>query len=135
MDSPNKQIRIAAGAIMLRDESGDGLGWKTGITSNGINAKLVNAGQLNTANVSIMHGDEPHFRWDAFGISAYYFESNNSSGYLYGLDTKKGVRFDRFGLYGYNGIDGATWKPKDINEIKDYASFALTWEGLYLTLG
>jgi hypothetical protein len=29
---------------MMRDEDKDGLGWKTGITSKGINAKLLTAG-------------------------------------------------------------------------------------------
>jgi hypothetical protein len=33
---------------MLRDEDGDGLGWKVGITSKGISAKLLTAGQINT---------------------------------------------------------------------------------------
>ena len=82
-----------------------------------------------------MHGDEPYFRWDAFGISAYYFNSGNPGGYLYGLDTTKGVRFDRFGIYGYNGKDGMVWHPNSIADIEENSLFALTWDGLFFKLG
>ena len=137
LNSPNQQLRIVGGAILLRDEDADGLGWKTGITSKGISAKLLNAGQINTGLVQIMNGDEPYFRWDAYGITAYYFETdpNKKSNYLYGMDTKKGVRFDRFGIYGYNGVDGQTWHPDSLEELEDNALFALTWNGLFLNLG
>ena len=135
--SPNEQIRIIGGAIMLRSPDGDGLGWTTAITAKGINAKIITTGQLNTGNITIMSGDEPYFRWDAMGITAYYFDSNpqEQGGYLYGLNTKKGVRFDRFGIYGYNGIDGSVWHPNSFKDIKEYSLFALTWDGLYLNFG
>jgi hypothetical protein len=79
-----------------------------------------------------MHNNEPYFRWDNMGITAYSFGSNETGGYLYGLDTKKGVRFDRFGVYGYNGKDGAIWHPNNTEEVTENSSFALTWDGLYL---
>jgi hypothetical protein len=92
-----------------------------------------------------MNGDEPYFRWDAYGINAYYFDrkSDGFNSYDYGLDTRKGVRFDRFGLYGFrdpvgpNGkiVDGALWRPESIEEIRKYAQFALTWDGLFFNLG
>lgn len=135
LDSPNQQLRIIGGAIMLRDQDNDGLGWKVGITSKGISAKLITAGQINTSIVSIMNGDEPYFRWDAYGISAYYFDNTTQNGYINGLDTKKGVRFDRFGIYGYNGIDGAIWHPETLQDVMDNSLFALTWDGLFLRLG
>lgn len=137
LNSPNQQLRIVGGAILMRDEDEDGLGWKVGITSKGISAKLLTAGQINTSLVQIMNGDEPYFRWDAFGITAYYFETdpNKKSNYLYGMNTKKGVRFDRFGVYGYNGVDGQTWHPSSIEELEENALFALTWDGLFLNLG
>lgn len=137
MLSPNEQIRIIGGAIMLRNPDGDGLGWKTAITARGINANVITTGQLNTGNIIIMRGDEPYFRWDAFGITAYHFNSLEATdgGYLYGLDTNKGVRFDRFGIYGYNGKDGTVWHPKALEDVIENSSFALTWDGLYLNLG
>jgi hypothetical protein len=48
---PNQQIRMIAGGIFLRDENDDGLNWKVGITSEGINAKLITAGQINTGMI------------------------------------------------------------------------------------
>lgn len=135
LDSPNQQLRIIGGAILLRDQDNDGLGWKVGITPKGISAKLLTAGQVNTSVVSIMNGDEPYFRWDAYGISAYYFNTEEPGSYLNGLDTSKGVRFDRFGIYGYNGKDGSTWHPDKVDDILENSMFALTWEGLFLRLG
>jgi hypothetical protein len=37
------------------------------------------------------------------------------------LNTNKGVRFDRFGIYGFNNIDGASWHPTDLENIRDNA--------------
>ena len=146
VDTPSQQLRIVGGAIMMRDEDDDGLGWKVGITSKGINAKLITAGQVNTGLIQIMNGEEPYFRWDAYGITAYYFDTANSGkgSYNYGLNTRRGVRFDRLGIYGYRNpadketgklLDGATWHPKSPEEVQQYAQFALTWDGLYLNLG
>ena len=145
VDTPSQQLRLVGGAIMMRDEDEDGLGWKVGITSKGINAKLLTAGQINTGLIQVMRGDEPYFRWDANGITAYYFETdpNKKTAYNYGLNTRRGVRYDRFGIYGYrnpvddNGapIDGATWHPATVDEIIKHSQFALTWDGLYLNLG
>jgi hypothetical protein len=120
---------------MLRDPDSKNLEWTTAITAKGINAKVLTAGTINTGKISIMYNNEPYFRWDAFGITAYHFNSDNPGGYLYGLDTKRGVRFDRFGIYGYSGKDGATWHPNSLQDVVDNANFALTWEGLYLKLG
>jgi hypothetical protein len=48
----------------------------------------------------------------------------------YAINPYKGVRFDRFGLYGYSDINGSTWVPKSTKEIDNHAHFALTWDGL-----
>ena len=120
---------------MLRDPDSKNLDWTTAITAKGINAKVLTAGTINTGKISIMYNNEPYFRWDAFGITAYHFNSDNPGGYLYGLDTKRGVRFDRFGIYGYSGKDGAIWHPDTLQEVKDNSAFALTWDGLFLNLG
>jgi hypothetical protein len=83
-----------------------------------------------------MHGDEPAFRWDVHGITAYDYDNMVDNTYL-SMNTKRGVRFDRFGLYGYSGIDGETWKPTGINSgessIEDHSTFYLTWAGLKVT--
>jgi hypothetical protein len=84
-----------------------------------------------------MSGDEPTFRWDAYGISAYDAEWYNDGAMntISGIDSKKFVRFDKNGIYGVNaaGIDGASWHPNSINDIDQKATFALTWEGLKVT--
>ena len=144
--SPNQQLRIVAGGIFLRDDEEGGLNWKAGISSKGINAKLITTGQLNTGAIQIMRGDEPYFRWDEYGITAYDFSNSLDERYINGLNTKRGVRFDRFGLYGYdmttgflvngeNIIDGSLWHPKSLQEVTDNALFGLTWDGLFLKLG
>lgn len=132
-DSPNKQIRIVGGAILLRDEDGDGLGWKVGITSSGINAKLITAGQLDTGVIQIMKGNDPCFRWDANGINAYWLDK--TAGKYLNVDSKKAVRFDKYGLYGFSlgtedTISAADWTPDGIEKIKEKSVFSLTWEGL-----
>jgi hypothetical protein len=106
----------------------------TGITSDGISADLINAGTVNTNNINIMNADEPVFKWDSYGISAFYGEWANSEigTTISAIDTKKIVRFDKHGIYGINnaGVDGEKWKPSSINDIGNKATFALTWDGL-----
>jgi hypothetical protein len=84
-----------------------------------------------------MNGSEPYFKWDAFGITAYDFTLKNEGGTESKRDynSRKGVRFDRFGIYGFNNKDGASWHPKKLKEIEDNALFALTWDGLFIKLG
>jgi hypothetical protein len=88
-----------------------------------------------------MNGDQPTFRWDTHGITAYSFDNSVSDTYLSGIDTTKGIRFDRFGIYGYTGVDGETWYPSSISgeknegqvNIEEQSTFYLTWEGLKVT--
>jgi hypothetical protein len=62
------------------------------------------------------------------------------SNVINGVNTKKFVRFDKYGIYGIDGTaDGSSWIPGQINgktaaqEIDEKATFALTWEGLKVT--
>jgi hypothetical protein len=122
---------MVGGAILLskQDENGEQK-WTTGMTTEGISASLVTAGTVNTGTINIMRGDEPAFRWDALGISAF----NDT-------DTTKFVRFDKHGIYGIDdeSIDGKIWSPiggseqTPLEEIGEKAVFALTWEGLKVT--
>jgi hypothetical protein len=89
-----------------------------------------------------MSGDEPVFRWDAYGISAYdaTWTTANEISTISGVNSKKFVRFDKNGIYGINNapsIDGQSWHPTGVGydndpnkEIDANATFALTWEGL-----
>ena len=118
------------------DENGERK-WKTGLTPDGISASLVTAGTINTGSIAIMDSNNPAFRWDAFGISAFNadWDANGIQGTP---DKTKFVRFDKHGIYGINGgVDGTFWRPTGDNdggepfkEISDRSTFALTWEGL-----
>lgn len=131
-------IRLIDGGLYLKSRNKDGsVTWKTGITADGISANLITAGQIDTSVLQIMNGKQPTFRWDSHGLTAYGFNNSDSDIFLNNVDTTRGVRFDRFGLYGYSGIDGATWHPQSISDegdsvanIEDKSTFYLTWEGL-----
>jgi hypothetical protein len=65
-------MRLIGGAIMMSRQDENGVRkWSTGLTPEGISASLVTAGTLNAANIAIMNVDEPVFRWDAFGLTAF----------------------------------------------------------------
>lgn len=133
-------LRAIGGAILLKqkDEKGDDK-WVTGMTSKGVSADLITAGQINTGEIQIMNANQPTFRWDSHGLTAYDFDNSTNDIRLSGWNPTKGVRFDRFGLYGYTGIDGETWHPTTISgdstvgTIEDFSTFYLTWEGLKVT--
>lgn len=142
VDSPCDAIRMVGGAILLSKQDKNGQQkWVTGVTSDGVSASLITAGTLNTGEINIMSGDEPAFRWDVNGISAYSYESYESPDagqVISGMDANKFVRFDRHGIYGIEGQNGQTWRPGGLNQdpledINNKANFALTWEGLKVT--
>ena len=145
---PNNQLRAISTGILLTDDGGNV--WQTAITPHGINAKILTAGTINTGEVNIMYGEQPTFRWDTYGITAYDFQYPTTPI----LD--KGVRFDRFGVYGFDTVaaltndlrptavvdwqpNGATYgvKPDTTTEvyIRNHSTFELTKEGVYLKLG
>ena len=146
-DSPSDAIKMVGGAILLSKQDKNGQQkWVTGVTSDGVSASLITAGVLNAGEISIMNYDEPVFRWDTFGISAYDAIWHNAGAdigtVISGVNTKKFVRFDKHGIYGINnaGVDGANWYPTGIgyddnpfNEIDARATFALTYEGFKVT--
>lgn len=137
-ESTRNKLRAVGGAILLgqKDEATGHDKWVTGITSEGVSANLITTGQLDTGLIQIMNGNQPTFRWDTHGITAYGFDNSSNDVILSGLDTQKGVRFDRFGIYGYTGIDGEKWHPTTISgaspvpTIDEKSTFYLTWEGL-----
>jgi hypothetical protein len=113
---------MVGGAILLSKQDNNGeQKWVTGVTSDGVSANLITAGVINAGEISIMNANDPVFRWDTHGISAYdFWEFPGEFGsVISGIDTKKFVRFDKHGIYGINnsGVDGANWYPSDIEEI------------------
>lgn len=135
---PSKKVRIVNRGVLVSKDGGQT--WTTGISADGVNTEMLAAGVINTDIINIMNADEPSFRWDRFGLTAFDFETD-ASGAVTSFSTKKGVRFDRFGLYGFTGIDGAAWRPTSIlptdmnsaDSISERASFYLTWDGLHIS--
>lgn len=54
---PNEIVRLASGGIFLTKDGGET--WTTGITPNGINAKVITTGTLNAGLVNIVNGTQP----------------------------------------------------------------------------
>jgi hypothetical protein len=90
-----------------------------GLSNQGLSADLVNAGVLNAGKIMIMDNDEPAFRWDKHGITAF---AKNGSGICI---AHQFVRFDKYGVYGINlpSIDGTTWAPENESEITAKSTF------------
>ena len=127
--SPSNQLRIVGGAILMREMGEDGVErWATALTNKGISASHITSGQLDTGVLQIMNGDSPTFRWDSFGLTAYDFIPIEGK-YTTNINSDKGVRFDRFGLYGFNKTGGAGWHPASIKEVRDNSVFMATWDG------
>lgn len=119
--APNEILRMVSGAILLSDDGG--VNWTTAITARGISANLITSGQINTNVLQIMNGTQPTFRWDEKGLTAYDVLNNNQ------VDYTAGVRFDKNGIYGFEGAQ-PDWAPTEPNEIHKHSNFELTKEGL-----
>jgi hypothetical protein len=122
------ELKLLGGKILIsrRDEETGERRWSLGLSSQGISANLITTGILNAGTVLIMSGNEPAFRWDAFGLSSYSYDGSSESG-------KKFVRFDKHGLYGIDnvvGVNGFTWHASNLEDIEKVSTFHLTWEGL-----
>ncbi len=121
--NPAEIVRITSGGVFVSDNGGQN--WSTGITGQGINAKTITTGSLNTELITVMNGSQPSFRWDKTGINAY--ESRRE-----GYNNKTYVRFDQYGIYGVTNTPEA---PTSLEEILDKANFSLTWRGFKLKTG
>lgn len=156
LNSSNNMLRLVSGGILLSKDGG--ATWSAGISADGISASILTTGILKTNQIQIMNDNEAYFRWDPLGITAYDFElltqAEIESGTLPKATTTKGIRFDRFGIYGFSGIEGTSWKPTQVvsykkdttdgsytidktnqNSIRAFSDFELTREGLYFNLG
>ena len=131
--SPNNIVRIISGGIYMSRDGGET--WELGISpEDGINTHLLRAGQIDTSLIQIFDGASPSFRWDSNGINAYYLESYEGDlpdTTIYGYNYSKGVRFDRYGLYGFQDLDTENFNPQSSDDIMDdsHVKFALTWKG------
>ena len=79
----NNRIELSSEGIQVTSNGGDT--WSTAITGEGINAGLIYTGSLNTKQIIIGNKDNPSFRWDKSGISAF---KTNSEWYFKTLDSE-----------------------------------------------
>lgn len=121
----NPANRVIINSEGIRISSDGGQTWRTAIDGQGINIGTVYTGTLNTQNVIIGSEDNPSFRWDKAGISAY--KSNSETGVY---DLKTYVRYDEYGLYGIK--DNTTFKAQSLEDVLDKAHFAVTWDGFFI---
>ena len=120
----NSANRVIINSEGIRISSDGGTTWATAIDGRGINIGTVYTGMLNTDQVVIGGTDNPSFRWDKSGISAY---KSGQDG-IYDLQTY--VRYDEYGLYGVK--EGGSFKAKSLEDVKDKAHFAVTWDGFFI---
>lgn len=134
LDSPCNSIRMIGGAILLSKQDKNGLlKWTTGITYDGVSASLITAGVLNAGEIQIMNSDEPMFRWDSYGITAFDFETQEGIVVSGSIKHNQFVRMDKFGIYGVDGTkNGLGWTPENVEDVLRQSTFALTREGLLI---
>ena len=124
-----RNLTNTANVVIINSEgikvsSDGGANWKTAISGRGIDAGAVYTGSLNTDNIIIGNEENPSFRWDKAGISAYKAVENEA------YDLKTFVRYDQYGLYGIK--DNETFLASSLEDIKNKAHFAVTWDGFFI---
>lgn len=127
LNDPAQVTRLASGGLLVSADGGQT--WGVAISGYGINANYLNVGTIDADKINIMSGAYPTFRWDALGLRAYAFETDN--GVIRSYDPTKYVVHDRFGIYGLSGY--LTPPPLNtVTDVEENASFALTWNGLFI---
>ena len=121
-------VRLVSGGILLSNDGGQT--WSNAITGDGINANYITAGQIDTALIRVGSGAWPSFRWDTNGIVAYAFDKDPETGAPRNFMFNRFVRFDQYGLYGYEGSND--FIPSNINDVWNNAQFSVTWKGFKL---
>ena len=132
----DQKLKITSGGIVFSDDGGET--WTTMMKAGQIGVQFLSAGSISTSKITIMDGTTPAFRWDTNGITAYWSgkdyltpESNPV------LKMNRFVRFDKFGIYGYNNgndNDNTNFVPASEEEIRSNPNsmFSLTWSGLLI---
>ena len=127
LSDPAQVIRLTSGGILVSADGGQN--WGIAITGYGINANYINAGTIDADKINIMSGAYPTFKWDALGLRAYQFQTNN--GVIYSYNPASYVTYDRWGIYGMNGYLVPP-ELESVADVEDKAIFALTWNGLFI---
>ena len=126
-DDPAQQVKLTSGGLLVSTDGGKT--WGVAITGYGISTEYLRAGIIDADKINIYSGAYPTFRWDGYGIRALAYtadENRNVTSY----NPSNYVTFDRFGLYGINGI--TNFIPNSVTDVERKANFALTWNGLFI---
>ena len=128
----NPANRVIINSEGIRVSSDGGQNWTTAIDGQGINIGTVYTGTLNTNNVVIGNEENPSFRWDKSGISAFKADGTTTidGQTIQKYDLQTYVRFDEYGLYGIK--DNASFKAQNLDEVLENAHFAVTWDGFFI---
>ncbi len=127
LSDPAQITRLASSGILVSSDGGHT--WGVAISGYGINTAYLTAGQIDADKINIMSGAYPTFKWDALGLRAYGFTSDEN-GNILTYDPSRIVIHDKYGLYGVNGLTDVDFKS--LQEVKDNALFGLTWDGLFI---
>ena len=131
LTNPTNRVIINNEGISVSADGGNT--WKKVIDGFGINADAVITGSLSTKLITIGNSDSPSFRWDQAGISAYRSDGtmvDAEGNIISAYDLRTFVRYDQNGLYGIK--NGSSLKPYTLEEIKNKAHFAVTWDGFFI---
>ena len=125
---PNKIVRISSKGIQITEDGGEN--WYLGITGSGISTRYLTSGIITTDKINIMDGNYPTFKWDKYGLSAFYYDLED--GIISNINDGNFVRFDRFGLYGIDTKLSGSWQPENEDSIWETGKFGLTWKGFFM---
>lgn len=128
----DQKLKITSGGIVFSDDGGET--WTTMMKAGQIGVQFLSAGSISTSKITIMDGTTPAFRWDTNGISAYWSGKDSIIPYdSHDFKMNRFVRFDKFGIYGYNGSDDdKNFVPLTEAEVRSNSIFSLTWSGLLI---
>ena len=128
----DQKLKITSGGIVFSDDGGET--WTTMMKAGQIGVQFLSAGSISTSKITIMDGTTPAFRWDTNGITAYWNGKDSIIPYdSPDFKMNRFVRFDKFGIYGYNGSDDdKNFVPLTEAEVRSNSIFSLTWSGLLI---
>ena len=117
-------MKLTSTGLQISTDGGNS--WNTAVNAAGISADVLNAGTINTQKIWLMDGNNPSFRWDKAGLSAYGLDENGNKAY----DLKTYVRFDKYGLYGIKNDEN--YVANSLSDVRNKAFFGITWDGFFI---
>ena len=133
LTNTSQMVKVASEGFSISDDGG--LTWNLALSGRGLNTNVVYAGSIDTDKIFIGGRNNPSFRWDSNGLSAFKKLNKAEEGEP-AYDFKNFVRFDQYGLYGIdlrkipNYI--TDYVAHSLEDVEDNARFAITWNGFFI---